>query len=50
MDKRFCDYFYERGIYDSPENEIKRIDLLLEVLECQKQIRNEEGGKLNGDV
>ena len=42
MDKRFCEYFYEKGIYNSPDNEIKRIDLLLDALECQKQIRNEE--------
>jgi len=43
MNKRFCEILYEKGIYNSPENEIKRIDLLLEALECQKQIRNEEG-------
>lgn len=42
MDKRFCEIFYEKGIYNSPENEIKRIDLLLDALQCQKEIRNEE--------
>ncbi|WP_279323932.1 hypothetical protein [Clostridium paraputrificum] len=42
MGKNFSTIFYKKGYYDSENNEVRRIDLLLDALKCQEEIHGSE--------
>ena len=46
MDIQFNKIFKDKGYYDSEVNEIKRVDLLLNALKCQKKILKDEGNNI----
>jgi len=47
MDIQFNKIFKDKGYYDSEVNEIKRVDLLLNALKCQKELLNDNSNNNN---